>query len=234
MEDNNYEKVKAEIEAIPKESVLTPSMPVDKFAQECDNLVTIAMQDKEKLQAKGMDVSLIDEITPRSKALRYIEAQWIKEYRDRRNVAKEWSENSEKAFDLRDTIQHDFLFAYRNIPDLKSKVDIIAEGAGNADMIQDLMNYSVFGKNFPEPLNAINFDMSILDEAQELSIHSAQLLSKANGARDDINEMKVLRDKAYTHLKEVVDKVRDYGKYVFWRDPDRLIKYTSDYRRKKS
>lgn len=234
MEDNNYEKVKAEIEAIPKESVLTPSMPVDKFAQECDNLVTIAMQDKEKLQAKGMDVSLIDELVPRTKALRYIEAQWIKEYRNRGNVEKEWRKNSEKAFDMRDTIQHDFLFAYRNIPELKAKVDIIADGAGNADMIQDLMNYSVFGKNYPEPLNAINFDMSILDEAQALSIHSAQLLSKANGARDDINEIKVLRDKAYTHLKEVVDKVRDYGKYVFWRDPDRVIKYTSDYRRKKS
>ena len=34
-----------------------------------------------------------------------------------------------------------------------------------------------------------------------------------------------MRDKAYTHLKQAVDQVRECGQYVFWRNEARLKGY---------
>ena len=41
-----------------------------------------------------------------------------------------------------------------------------------------------------------------------------------------------MRDKAYTHLKQAVDEVRECGHYVFWRNEARLKGYSSRYFRK--
>ena len=57
----------------------------------------------------------------------------------------------------------------------------------------------------------------------------ADLLSQVNGERDSDNQFKVMRDKAYTHLKEAVDEIRSCGKYVFWWDENRLKGYGSRY-----
>jgi hypothetical protein len=46
-------------------------------------------------------------------------------------------------------------------------------------------------------------------------------------------EKKVLRDRACTHLKETVDTIRQCGQFVFWKDPDRIKGYASEYFRKK-
>jgi hypothetical protein len=48
---------------------------------------------------------------------------------------------------------------------------------------------------------------------------------------EDYLETKKIRNQAYTHLKEAVDYIREYGRYVFWRNPARLKGYRSDYRR---
>ena len=40
-----------------------------------------------------------------------------------------------------------------------------------------------------------------------------------------------LPDKAYTHLKEAVDAIRDCGQFVFWKDQDRAKGYASEYKR---
>ena len=42
--------------------------------------------------------------------------------------------------------------------------------------------------------------------------------------RQDFNEFKKIRHQAFTHLKEAVDLIREYGRYVFWRNSARLRK----------
>ena len=51
-----------------------------------------------------------------------------------------------------------------------------------------------------------------------------------HGARtaDDVNE-KDIRDRAFTHLKEGVDTIRDAGKFLFWKDEKRAALYSSKY-----
>jgi hypothetical protein len=126
----------------------------------------------------------------------------------------------------------DCLFAYRKRPDLKGRVQAIAEGSGDADMIQDLSDLSVHGKNHPEQLTAIGFDMALLDEAASKSDELASLLGVAHGEKAVDSEVKVLRDKAYTLLKESVDEIREYGQFAFWRDEARRGGYASDHFRR--
>ncbi len=50
--------------------------------------------------------------------------------------------------------------------------------------------------------------------------------------REDYREVKKIRDQAFTHLKEAVDYIREYARYVFWRNAYRLKGYRSNYLRR--
>lgn len=144
----------------------------------------------------------------------------------------DWNVRSPQAFALKDEILHSFRFAFRNVESQLSIVSKIAEGYGNDDMIQDLNDLAVLGKENVDLLTAISFDIQKLDQAAELSAEMGNLLAIANGSRQGGNEAKILRDRAYTHLKELVDEIRACGKFVFWKDPKRLSGYASSYFRK--
>ena len=60
------------------------------------------------------------------------------------------------------------------------------------------------------------------------------MLAEANGDKADPNESKIIRDKAYTYMKSLVDEIREAGKYVFRKNPKRLDGYSSDYWRKQN
>ena len=60
----------------------------------------------------------------------------------------------------------------------------------------------------------------------------AVLPATANGDKAEPNNSKTIRDKAYTHLKALVDEIREAGKYVFWRNPNRYKGYVSHYWKK--
>jgi len=83
------------------------------------------------------------------------------------------------------------------------------------------------GKAHPETLTNIGIDTTKLDTAATLSDEMAELLATANGDKAEQNESKMIRDKAYTHMKELVDEIREAGKYVFWKDETSIINITT-------
>ena len=142
----DYQAKIAEIEAIADDQVKSPTMPVDVFLQEVENTVKWVQDDKDKLIAAGLDWTLVDDMPIRAGALREAQSLWYKERFSREEAQKEWNEKSPDAYDLRDTLLHTFRFAFRNEADLTSRVAIISEGSGNADMIQDLNDLALLGK----------------------------------------------------------------------------------------
>jgi hypothetical protein len=96
-------------------------------------------------------------------------------------------------------------------------------------MIQDLNDLSVLGKANPQLLEAINLDMSLLDEAAQTAKEMAALLAEVNRSRREHSEAKRIRDQAYTHLKEAVDEIRRCGQYVFRQNKERLMGYRSSH-----
>lgn len=229
----DYEAKLGIITVIPDDQIRTPdNIPMDVYVQEAENLYHWCQDDREVLTAKGLNWALVDDLPIRCGALREAESLWNKERFSKEEAEKQWKEKSPLAYELRNTLLHHFRFAYRNDEVLLGRVKAIAEGSTNADMIQDLNDLSVLGLANLEPLVAVDFDMSLLDQAAPTADEMAALLAAATGDRIDTSESKKIRDQAYTHLKEAVDEIYDYGKYAFWQDDERLKGYRSHYLRR--
>lgn len=197
------------------------------------DLFATASKDKDLLSTSDLDVSLIDDLLVRAGGLRHAQTLWIQVYTDKSEVEEQWKEVSEEAFNLHDELLHFCKYAYRNNPKLTAVVNRIAEGYSNADMVQDLSDLAMLGKNNPEFLEGVNYPMEKLDRASELSDTCGVLLGKVNGARvDNDKPAKEMRDRAFTHLKQGVDTIREAGRFVFWKDEERTKLYASDYFRK--
>ena len=78
-------------------------------------------------------------------------------------------------------------------------------------MIQDLNDLSVLGNANTVLLEAIGFDITQLETAATQADEMAELLSQATANRADNSESRIIRDKAYTLLKQAVDEVRSVG-----------------------
>lgn len=230
----DYEKKIEAIKAIDENQIkATINMPVDAYIQEAENLYHWCQEDKDELISKGLSWDIVTDLPIRSGALREAESLWNLQRFNREEAEKLWIEKSPLAYDLRNELLHDLRFAFRKDKDLSARVTGIAEGEGHADMIQDLNDLSILGKENPELLAKINFDMSLLDKAAELADEMAPLLGEATSDRAGYSESKMIRDKAFTYLKEAVDEVYDYGQYLFWRNENRKRGYRSNYLRRR-
>ena len=98
-------------------------------------------------------------------------------------------------------------------------------------MIQDLSDLAALGEAGAAELKAMRFDKPRLAQASVLADDMAVLLARAKGETADDSYTKLMRDRAYTHLKAAVDEVRVTGRYVFRNDKERRKAYASDYRR---
>ena len=103
----------------------------------------------------------------------------------------------------------------------------IASGRTDDDMVQDLSHLAELGRDYTHLLEAIRFPLAQLEQAANLSDELGTLMALAAGERSDTSEDLDLRNRAYTRLKEVVDKIRGAGQYVFWRYPERRQHYVS-------
>jgi hypothetical protein len=209
-------------------------MPVEVFAKEAEYLIKWVQDDKEALIGRGLDWNVVTDIPVRIGALREADSRWYHLRFSQAEAAKAWNEQSDEGYDFRNILLHEFRHAYREDPSLLTKVSGIADGSGHADMIQDLNDLAVLGKANIEPLQATNFDTAELDRAAHLSDVLGDLLGSAEVDRDTNNVTRIIRDQAYTYLKQAVDEVRAVGQFVFWRDDKRLKGYASDYFRKKN
>ena len=147
----------------------------------------------------------------------------------RQQAEQDWSDQSPSAFRLRDLLVHSFRYAFRNQEGLLSRVEEIAQDNTNSDMVQDLNDLSVLGKANLDLLTAVGFDVSLLDDAASLSDQMGDLLGATNGERKEDSEAMIIRNQAFTYLKQSMDEIRNCGKFVFWKKPDRLEGYVSDY-----
>ena len=228
----NIDDYNAEIEtirAIPDDKTLEPAMPVDTYLQESENLAKWSLMDAEALATISITLAMLNKLPVRAGALREAQSIWVKDHNSQQDAQREWAEAAPEAFAMRDQLLHDFRYAYRNDAAILARVAEIAEGDSNADMIQDLNDLSLLGKSNTAPLEAINFNLEKLEAAANASDELANILALANGDKSLQNDSKVIRDKAYTHLKELVDEIRAAGKYLFWKNEKRLKGYRSEF-----
>lgn len=212
----------AVLSTISANEVRLPTIPIDAFVQEAYDLHEWIVEDQEPLINAGLDESLITDLPNRAKMLRQAQSVWMKERYSKEEAQREWDDRALNAYELKDSLEASFKFAFRKHPDLVAKVDVIAGGTGHTDMVQDLNDLSVLGKANENLLGAISMDLTELNQAAQWADELATLLAKVNGERNDDNRAKLQRDKAYTHLKAAMDEIRVTGKYVYRKAPDKV------------
>ncbi|MFA8436604.1 MAG: hypothetical protein ACEPOZ_19005 [Marinifilaceae bacterium] len=222
-----------EIQNVPKENIKQCDMPVGIYLQEAENLHNRASIDLSQLQLAGMPEVLLEKLLARTGALRTAQANWAELTSQRQKAMDTWKQEAPGMYELRDDIIENMEFAYRMDENLLEKLAEIKEGDSHADAIQDLANLSVLGKHNPEPLTAIHFDVTKCDQAAEVADRMAGLLAAVNGQTYSDDANKLIRDQAYTLLKETVDEVRSYGKFVFRKDHKKALSYASRYNRER-
>ena len=233
MSTENLAACLAQIKALTSDETQSPSLPVNVFLQESEDTFHWVSEDMPLLETIGMSEEKRLDLNVRTGACREAQSLWNKEYRSTKDAEKQWLSLSPVAYDLHDELIHKYRFAFRNNDELLGRVSEIAKGTGHSDMIQDLNDLAVLGRENEALLTPINFDLTLLDTAAETSANCADVLAIANGSKQKGNESRVLRDKAYTYLKQSVDEFRAAGKYLFWKNPDRLKGYSSAYWRSK-
>jgi hypothetical protein len=230
----DYQKKLEVIRAIDDSQIKKPHhIPVGIYIQESVNLYMCALDDKELLINGGLDPELLEDLPTRFGALKAAQSKWENEWKATNKSAMEWKKQSPIAYDLRKNLLAAFLYAFRKHPGLVKKVKAISPIGSHARMIEDLNDLSLLGKDNTRLLEAIKFDLSLLDKAAQTSREMAVLLDEKDRERErgEPSEAKKIRDQAYTHLKEAVDEILEAGKYVFRQNKKRLRKYASAYRR---
>jgi len=220
------------IEAIEKDNAKKPTMPMDTYLYEAHCLYKWCVQDKIELTSVGLNWDLVEDLPIRGNAASEAQANWHNVRLAREEAQKEWKLLSPSGYELRHELLHFMRFAYRKKTDLQSRINSVAKGTGDADMIQGLNDLAVIGKENMEPLAVIGFDSAKLEEAANKSIEMREISAQAKVNKARGSDIKLIRDKSYTYLKEAVDAVRECGQFVFWKDEERKAGYASDYLRK--
>lgn len=229
MSKENFITIQKVLTSISDQQVKFPNMPVGEAVQEAENLFAWCQNDKTELTRAGLDWAMVEDLPIRAGACRYAQSIWARESQIKEEAQQEWKAKSPEAFDLRDELLHHFSFAFRNQPELMKKVQVIREGGSNADMLQDLSDLSVLGKENTVPLKAIGMDLKMLDKAAETADELSDVLGRANGGAAGDDQVRENRNKAYTYMKQAVDEIRATGQYVFYKNDDRKKGYISQY-----
>jgi hypothetical protein len=234
---SNLEDYNSKIDDIKKitdDQIKKPvNIPVGIYIDESATLYKWCHHDKKELTSKGLDWKVVEDIPIRCGALSEAESKWHRAKILRREAENIWVQELSKGYDLRNEIAHHFYYAFQDDTSLLRKVKNFLEGTTHAEMIQCLNNLSVLGRDNQELLRKIGFDFTLLDLAAQKSDEFSTKKADASFDREDYLEAKKIRHQAFTHLKEAVDLVRGYGRYVFWKDAARFKGYRSKHLRKK-
>lgn len=210
------------------------NIPVSAYVQEAANLYRLASDDREALEGMGLSPASINQLNERLELLAEAEADWNNVKRSRSSGRVRFDLKWREAEAFMSDLRHHFHYAYRNDPELKKRLSALFAGRSQAAVIQNLYNLAVFGQRNSCPLAAVFFDMKLLERAADLSEELASLLAEAKLSQREKSDAKKLRDLAYSYLKQIVDEVKNCGRYVFRKDSLRRKGYASAYLRERN
>ena len=229
----NKESILKEINNLSFNNLVVINMPVEVFAREARTLYLYAKDDMHKFISAGFNPSAINKLLPLSEILMDAESEWQKVSSNDSEHRKDWKTLHPKAVEFRNELIHKLKYAFRNTPDIIRLLIKIKKHSTYSELSQDLNDLAVLCNSDIDALKSINFDMSLIDRARDMSKEVASVLASHNTDKKKVNESKLHRDKIYTYLKHLVKEVRVCAKYLFHKDEEKLKCYRSDHFHKK-
>ncbi|MCY1635454.1 hypothetical protein [Marinifilum sp. D737] len=220
-----------EIKAVSEENIKYCDIPYWIFIEEVELLYSRAKHDLPMLQAFHFDAAKLDRMLSLTGAMRTAQNNWESKQTLKQVAIENWRKEAPIMYELHDELLDFMDFAFRNCEDLLIHLSIIKQGDSKANIIEDMASLSVLGKDNLEMLKAVNFEVEKLDVAAEIAHRMRALVGEINGKMCYVDEIKLTRDRCYTLLREVVDEVQDFGKFVFRKNQGKRQGYISKYNR---
>ena len=228
--EEDYENKLEVLKAIAEGKVRKPhNIPVAVYIQEADKLYHWVQEDREALIRAGISWDMVEDMPVRIGVLIVAEANFQARRQPWGGSQRELNNRYAEAVDLKKSVLGSFRYAFQEHPALMKTVGEISMGRSRAALVQALNDLSVLGKGNLSLLGAIHFDVALLERAAGLSVELSKLVAAAVVERMRPNEAADIRNRAYTHLKEAVDAVRDCGRFVFSGNKERRKGYISEY-----
>ena len=228
---DSYEKLRPVIEAIPDEEVVTPTMPPDDIIGEAEELLKTALEDKDTLIKSGLNSEYIDTLEYRIGAFAVAESEFNAVAFDKSEAKKEWEKIEPDALELKRTLMHylRFVFKRNNMTNELKSLGEIAKGKGRRDLMLDMMDLHKLAQKHINLLATVGLDASLIDAANNMFEKLRSLLGDLNAEPEEVERKKMMLRKAYTYLWQAVDNIREFGQFVFWKDPNKSELYRSDH-----
>jgi hypothetical protein len=222
-----------EINAVTGEAIVYCDMPYQVYINEAEALHTRASLDIALLDKYNLTPDHLNRLLVCTGALRTAQSNWEAKRSAKKKARDAWDAEAPELFRFRDEMADHMEFALRDNPRALEIVKKIKEGTSRSDAIQDLADLAVLGRENTPALTAINYELNLLDKATEMSDYYGALLGDINGRMYFEDDVKLVRDKSYTLTKEIVDKIRSYGKFIFRNNPEKQKAYASKYNRER-
>lgn len=232
-DQQNLLDLEEEIKAVPEEAIVYCDMPYQVYINEAEGLHTRASLDIALLDKYNLTLDDLNRLLVCTGALRTAQSNWEAKRSAKKKAGDLWNLEAPELFRFRDEMADHMEFALRDNPTALEIVKKIKEGTSRSDAIQDLADLAVLGKDNIKALTAIKYEIGLLDKASEKADYFAGLLGDINGRMYFEDDIKLVRDKAYTLCKEIVNKIRSYGKFVFRNNPVKQKAYASKYSRER-
>ncbi len=232
-EKSPLEVLLPELKVIPKELLMGPTMPVEIYATEGravgENLIKDRYRFGERnIDARALSVRFIGGI----EALVEAELHWSSVMSAQKAAGEQWSAAKIEAYDLRDEAFACFDYVIPEEGPHRATLEEIMDGTGHNDMIMDLGKLHLLSKEFTEELAGINFTVLLQNRLGELHESLSDLYGKVVADKGDVNEERVLRDRAFVYCHSILAEVKKAAKLVFRKDREALGRYSSGYQRR--
>jgi hypothetical protein len=213
-----------EISNIPNEVVEIPSVPISYFIKDALTIKAWATDDMDELKKVNYNSLQLKRIEDMAYACEFINREWCEVCNTLNYSTAGWNSLSDKAINIINSLIHTLRFAFRNDPELITVIELISDRNTKTNIIKNLNDLYYTGKDNAIIVDDI-IDNNLLNDAHNLSEQLMTELEKINGDFYSENTIRVMRDKTYYLLKNEVDELKHYGRYLFWHNPDRLSGY---------
>ncbi len=225
----SYDRLLPTLLAYPKGKLQKPNVPVEELLGETEKTSVVIKEGRDILVNAGLNPEYIDNFDDRIGAYAIAAAKYVVLMDGNGGYGKDLNDLEGPAHDLRREIMHNFRFAFRNNSEALKSLERISKGRSRKDMIFDFVSLIELAENYPEELDAINFDRGLLDQARESYENLKNLVAKITVSPKQISEVKDIRDRAYTYLNEALTAIKEHSQFVFWKDEAKLALYKRDY-----
>lgn len=227
--DPQYSDSIALIMSLEDHLVRSLDMPEEDAVHEGQRLHEAVKEEYDALLALGCPQEYLDTLPLRLDLFSYLANYFLLRLDETENLMEIWMEKKSFGYTFRRKLFSAFRVAYRHFPKLLEKVENVIKGKGDTDMVMDLRSLQILGTAHPAQLQAVNFDLTRLDDSLALHHELLEILAKSNLTTDEEKELREIRNRAYSWLREAMDEIRTFGQWLHEDDEEKRLRYISLY-----